>query len=34
MHNPHKLTIDSNRNIENINIIKIAVENANICAGK
>ena len=31
MHNPHKLNIDSNRNTDNIEIIKIAVESAKLC---
>jgi len=31
MHNPHKLKIDSNGNTMNIEIIKIAVEKANLC---
>jgi len=31
MHNPHKLNIDLNRNTQNIKVIKIAVENANLC---
>jgi len=31
MHNPHKLNIDSNRNTDNIKIIKIAVESAKLC---
>jgi len=31
MHNRHKLDIDSNRNTKNIKIIKIAIENANLC---
>ena len=31
MHNPHELNINSNRNTKNIKIIKIAVENANLC---
>ena len=31
MHNLHKLNIDSNRNIKNIKINKIAIENANLC---
>jgi len=34
MHNPHKLNIDSNRNTKNIKIIKIAVQNANLCDKK
>ena len=31
MHNHHKLNIDSNRNTDNIKIIKIAVESAKLC---
>jgi len=31
MHNPHKLNIDSNTITKNIKIIKIAVENTNLC---
>jgi len=31
MHNPHKLNTDSNRNTKNIKIIKIAIENVNLC---
>ena len=31
MHHPHKLNIDSYRNIKNIRIIKIATGNANLC---
>jgi len=31
MHNPRKLNTDSNRDTKNIKIIKIAVENANLC---
>ena len=31
MHSPHKLNIDSYRNTKNIKIIKIAIENANLC---
>jgi len=31
MHNPYKLNIDSNRNMKNIKIIKISVENTNLC---
>ena len=34
MHNRHKLDIDSNRNTKNIKIIKIAIENANLCGEK
>ena len=34
MHNPHKLNIDSSRNRRNMKIIKIAVENANLCRKK
>ena len=34
MHNFHKLNIDSNRHTENIKIIKIAVEDANLCGKK
>ena len=34
MHNPHKLNIDLNRNTKNIKLIKIAVENANLCGKK
>jgi len=34
MHNPHKLNSDSNRNTKNIKIIKIAIENANLCGKK
>ena len=34
MHSPHKLHIDSNRNTENIKVIKIAIENANLCRKK
>jgi len=30
-HNPHKLDTDLNRNTKNIKIIKIAIENANLC---
>jgi len=33
-HNPHKLNIDSNRNTKNIKIIKIAIQNANLCGKK
>jgi len=33
MHNLHKLNIDSSRNTKNIKMIKIAVENANLCGG-
>jgi len=31
MHSPHKLTVDSNRNTENIKIIKIVIETAILC---
>ena len=34
MHNPYKLNIDSNRNMKNIKIIKISVENTNLCGKK
>jgi len=34
VHKPHKLNIDSNRNTKNTEIIKIAVENANLCGKK
>ena len=34
MHHPHKLNIDSYRNIKNIRIIKIATGNANFCGKK
>jgi len=30
-HSPHKLIIDANRNTTNIKIVKIAVDNANLC---
>ena len=31
MHNPPELNIVSNRNTKNIKIIKIAIENTNLC---